>query len=75
LIFFTKCGTVYETYVDEKTLEPYFYTENRKEASYRHTDNVTFDHNTDKITAAKGVFPMKGKTFDFLSAYYFARSI
>ena len=72
---FYKVRNRYETYVDQKTLEPYFYTENRKEASYRHTDNVTFDHGTDKITAARGVFPMKGKTFDFLSAYYFSRSI
>ncbi len=65
----------YETYVDQSTLLPYFYTENRREASYRHTDNVTFNHNDEKITAAKGVFPFKGKVFDFLSAYYFSRSI
>jgi hypothetical protein len=65
----------YETYVDQTTLLPYFYTENRHEASYKHTDNVTFDHDGDKITAAKGVFPYKGKVFDFLSAYYFSRSI
>lgn len=72
---FYKVRNRYETYVDEKTLEPYFYTENRKEASYKHTDNVTFDHGAEQITAARGTFPMKGKTFDFLSAYYFARSI
>jgi hypothetical protein len=72
---FYKVRNRYETYVDKKTLEPYFYTENRKEASYRHTDHVTYDHNTEKITADKGVFPMKGKVFDFLSAYYFARSV
>jgi hypothetical protein len=65
----------YETYVDEKTLEPYFYTENRHESNYKHSDNVTFNHDDDKITAAKGVFPYKGKVFDFLSAYYFSRSI
>jgi hypothetical protein len=65
----------YETYVDEKTLEPYFYTENRHESNYKHSDNVTFNHDNDKITAAKGVFPYKGKVFDFLSAYYFSRSI
>src|ERR1700753_1620062 len=65
----------YETYVDEQTLEPYFYTENRHESSYKHSDNVTFNHNDDKITAAKGVFPYKGKVFDFLSAYYFSRGI
>src|SRR6185503_16186624 len=65
----------YETYVDEKTLEPYFYTENRHESSYKHSDKVTFNHNDDKITADKGDFPYKGKVFDFLSAYYFSRGI
>src|SRR5271155_2874039 len=34
----------YETYVDEKTLEPYLYTENRHESNYKHTDNVSFNH-------------------------------
>jgi hypothetical protein len=72
---FYKVRNRYETYVDETTLLPYFYTENRKESNYKHTDNVTFDHKDNKITAAKGVYPFKGKTFDFLSAYYFARSI
>lgn len=72
---FYKTRNRYETYIDETTLLPYFYTENRHEASYKHTDNVTFDHHDDKITAAKGVFPYKGKVFDFLSAYYFSRSI
>jgi hypothetical protein len=36
---------------------------------------VTFDHNDNEITADKGKFPLKGKVFDFLSAYYFSRSI
>jgi len=72
---FYKVRNRYETYVDQTTLEPYFYTENRREASYKHTDNVTFNHEDDKITAAKGVYPYKGKVFDFLSAYYFSRSI
>jgi hypothetical protein len=72
---FYKVRNRYETYVDKTTLMPYFYTENRKEASYKHTDNVTFDHENKKITAAKGVFPFKGKVFDFLSAYYFSRGI
>lgn len=72
---FYKTRNRYETYVDQITLQPYFYTENRHEASYKHTDNVTFDHHIEKITAAKGVYPFKGKVFDFLSAYYFSRSI
>ena len=72
---FYKVRNRYETYIDESTLLPYFYTENRREASYKHTDNVTFNHQDEKITAAKGVYPFKGKVFDFLSAYYFSRSI
>jgi len=72
---FYKVRNRYETYVDQTTLMPYFYTENRHESNYKHTDNVTFDHHSDKITAAKGVYPYTGKVFDFLSAYYFSRSI
>jgi hypothetical protein len=72
---FYKVRNRYETYVDQTTLQPYFYTENRREASYKHSDNVTFDHADEKITAAKGVYPYKGKVFDFLSAYYFSRGI
>ena len=32
---FYKVRNRYETYVDENTLQPYFYTENRKEANYK----------------------------------------
>jgi hypothetical protein len=73
--FFFKVRNKYESYVDQTTLLPYFYTENRHEANYKHSDNVTFNHQDDKITANKGIFPFKGKVFDFLSAYYFSRSI
>lgn len=73
--FFYKVRNKYESYVDQNTLEPYFYTENRREGKWKHTDNVSFDHKTDKVTANKGTFPYKGKTFDFVSAYYFARTI
>src|ERR1700744_1222035 len=72
---FYKVRNQYESYVDKTTLLPYFYTENRKEGGYRHSDNVTFDRVSDKITADKGVFPFKGKVFDFVSAYYFARGL
>lgn len=72
---FYKVHNRYESYIDQKSLMPYFYTEDRHEASYKHSDNVTFDHTTNKITANKGVYPFKGKVFDFVSAYYFARSI
>ncbi|MGZ3751319.1 MAG: DUF3108 domain-containing protein [Mucilaginibacter sp.] len=72
---FYKVRNRYETFVDHNTLLPYFYAENRRESSYRHTDKVTFDHDKNTITAAKGTYPFKGKVFDFVSVYYFARCI
>ncbi|HEY9195995.1 MAG TPA: DUF3108 domain-containing protein, partial [Mucilaginibacter sp.] len=72
---FYKVRNRYESYVDQNTLEPYFYTENRREGSWKHSDNVTFDQKDNKVTATKGEFTFKGKTFDFVSAYYFARTI
>lgn len=65
----------YETFINPQTLLPYYYSEQRQESSYRHSDKVTFDHDTGIITADKGKFPFKGNVFDFLSAYYFARNI
>ncbi|WP_183564578.1 DUF3108 domain-containing protein [Mucilaginibacter sp. SP1R1] len=73
--FFYKVRNKYESYVDQNTLEPYFYTENRREGKWKHTDNVSFDYKDNKVTANKGAFTFKGKTFDFVSAYYFARTI
>ena len=72
---FYKVRNRYETFIDTKTLLPYYYAEDRKEGGYKHADKVTFDHQTDKITAAKGVYPFKGDVLDFLSAYYYARNI
>lgn len=72
---FYKVRNQYDSYVDKGNLLPYYYTENRREGGYRHTDNVIFNHQEGKITADKGVFPFKGKVFDFVSAYYYARNL
>lgn len=73
--FFYKVRNRYESYVDRNTLQPYLYVENRKEGSWKHADKVKFEPGEGKITAGKGSFAMKGKTFDFVSAYYFARGL
>ncbi|QJD95679.1 DUF3108 domain-containing protein [Mucilaginibacter robiniae] len=72
---FYKVRNRYDSYIDRSTLLPYLYTEDRHEAKYKHTDHVVFNHQTNKITANKGVFPFQGKVFDFPSAYYFARCL
>jgi hypothetical protein len=72
---FYKVRNTYDSYIDRNTLLPYYYTENRREGSWKHTDNVIFNHQTEKIKADKGEFPFKGKVFDFVSAYYYARNV
>jgi len=72
---FYKVRNRYESYIDQQTLLPYFYAENRHEGSWKHSDKVSFDHETNKITANRGTYPYTGKIFDFVSAYYFARTI
>lgn len=72
---FYKVRNRYESYIDKNTLLPYLYTENRHEGSWHHTDKVSFDRQDSKITSNNGTFPLKGKVFDFPSAYYFARNL
>ncbi|RKR81510.1 uncharacterized protein DUF3108 [Mucilaginibacter gracilis] len=73
--FFYKVRNRYESYIDCNSLMPYRYKENRREGKYRHNDDIKFDHDSGKITANKGVFPFKGKVFDFPSAYFYARCL
>lgn len=70
-----KVRNQYQTFIDPHTLLPYYYSEDRKEGGYKHTDKVTFDHDKKLITANNGTYPFTGNVFDFLSAYYFARNI
>jgi len=72
---FYKVRNRYETFIDQNTLMPYLYTEDRHEAKYKHQDKVVFDHQTGKITANSGTYPFSGQVFDFPSAYYFARCL
>lgn len=73
--FFYKVRNRYESYVDRTTLLPYLYLENRREGGWKHTDKVKFSQPEGKIVADKGTFQAKGKIFDFVSAYYFARGL
>ena len=70
-----KVRNEYHSYIDPVTLLPYYYSENRQESKYKHSDRVTFDRDKNVITADKGNFPFKGNVFDFLSCYYFARNV
>lgn len=70
-----KVRNQYQTFIDPHTLLPYYYSEDRKEGGYKHSDKVIFDHEKGEITANSGKYPYSGNVFDFLSAYYFARNV
>lgn len=72
---FYKVRNRYDSYIDKSTLLPYFYTENIREANYRRNDKVHFDQEHNKIVANKGTFSGRDKTFDLVSAFYYARNL
>lgn len=72
---FYKVRNRYDSYIDKRTLSPYLYTENIREANYRRTDKARFYQDQKKIVSNKGTFRGDGQTFDVVSAYYFARSL
>ncbi len=72
---FYKVRNRYDSYIDKKTLLPYLYTENIREANYRRTDKARFYQDQKKVVSNKGTFKGNGQTFDVVSAYYFARNL
>jgi len=73
-IFYT-VHNQYNSYIDQKTFLPYYYTENIREGKYRRNDKVTFNQEKREVKGNKGVFKGASQTFDLLSAYYFARNL
>ncbi|MET4082317.1 hypothetical protein ABIB40_002275 [Pedobacter sp. UYP30] len=73
---FYKIRDRYDSYVDKKTLEPYFYQENIREGKYRRQDKARFNQAGKKVVSNRGTFSTPtNQTFDLVSAYYFARSL
>ena len=72
---FYKVRNRYDSYIDQKDLSPYLYTESIREANYRRSDKARFYQDQKKIVSNKGTFKGDGQTFDVLSAYFFARSL
>ncbi|WP_395627621.1 DUF3108 domain-containing protein [Daejeonella sp.] len=72
---FYKVRNRYDSYVDKKTMTPYLYTENIREANYRRNDKARFYQEEKKVVSNNGTFKSNGQTFDVVSAYYFARNL
>lgn len=72
---FYKVRNRYDSYIDQTELVPYLYTENVHEANYRRVDKVRFYQDEQKVVGRKGTFKGRDKTFDLVSAFYYARSL
>lgn len=73
---FYKIRDHYDSYIDKKTLLPYFYQENVREGGYRRADKARFSQTQKKVVSNRGTFTTPTtQTFDLVSAYYFARSL
>jgi hypothetical protein len=73
---FYKIRDHYDSYIDKKTLLPYFYQENVREGGYRRSDKARFSQPQKKVVSNRGTFTTPTtQTFDLVSAYYFARSL
>lgn len=72
---FHKVRNRYDSYIDQKELTPYLYTENIHESNYRRSDKARFYQDQKKVVSNKGTFAGNVQTFDVISAYYFARSL
>ncbi|QNL52428.1 DUF3108 domain-containing protein [Olivibacter sp. SDN3] len=66
----------YDSYIDQQTYLPYFFSEDIREGKYRRNDKIRFYQHKKKIEATRGNFDAKeSQTFDLLSAYYFSRAL
>jgi hypothetical protein len=72
---FYKVRNRYDSYLNKKTMTPYLYTENIREANYRRNDKARFYQEEKKVVSNNGTFKAKGQIFDVVSAYYFARNL
>lgn len=73
---FHKVRNVYNSFIHQSELTPFFYSETIKENRYRRNDKARFYQDDKKVVSNKGTFFSKqAQTFDIVSAYYFARSL
>lgn len=65
----------YETYFDTANLQPLKFIRSIDEGGFKHSENVTFNQQTNTAITTNGVFKVPGCIQDVLSAIYYARNI
>ena len=65
----------YESYFDTANLQPLKFMRNISEGGFKHSENVSFNQQTNTAVTATGTYKMPGCVQDVLSAIYYARNI
>ncbi|MCX6207720.1 MAG: DUF3108 domain-containing protein [Bacteroidetes bacterium] len=65
----------YETFFDTSNLQPLKFIRNIDEGGFKHSENVSFNQQTNTAVTTNGVFKVPSCVQDVLSAIYYARNI
>lgn len=72
---FYKVNDVYESYIDKKSIMPWFFDRDVNEGGYEIKQNYTFKQNLSKVNDGKKDFSIKLGTQDMISSFYRARTL
>lgn len=66
---------VYETYIDKKSMMPWYFVRNVDEGGYKINQNYTFKHNEKKVNNGSKDFDITMGMQDMISSFYKARTL
>ncbi|MEA3505274.1 MAG: DUF3108 domain-containing protein, partial [Bacteroidota bacterium] len=69
-----KVSEYFESYVDKKTLKPYYFIRKTREGNYKRDDNVVFDYNKKEARSSYDTTEITNNFNDFISAIYYTRN-
>ncbi len=71
-----KVDDTYETYLDQRSIMPWFFKRRVDEGGYKISQDYTFHHQSESVETNKGkTFKIPMGTQDMISAFYYARTL
>merc|ERR1711907_352596 len=72
---FYKVHDVYESYIDKKSMMPWYFVRNVDEGGYKINQNYTFKHHVKKVNNGSKDFNISMGMQDMISSFYKARTL
>ena len=73
--FFFKVRDLYESYIDEEALVPWFFGRRVDEGGYKMRQDYTFNHSAKKVTDQGKTYTIWENTQDMISGFFLARTM